>query len=99
MKPISSPFLHLRSCHDSPSTNLVISVTGEESLTISRPSQRYTFGISCLLVGVAVEEIGLELIDLGLLLEIEDGDGGSGGGAEPVSVRREDESVDLIAGL
>ena len=43
--------------------------------------------------------LGLELINLALLLEIEDGDGGGGGSAEPVAVGGEDESVDLVAGV
>lgn len=44
-------------------------------------------------------ELGLELVNLALLLEVEDDDAAGGGSAEPVSVGGEDESVDLVAGV
>lgn len=66
-------------------------------MTISRPYQADTVWFLRLLALLNV--VRLELINLVLLLEVEDGDGGGGGSAEPVSVRREDESVDLIASL
>jgi hypothetical protein len=46
-----------------------------------------------------LDVVRFEFINLVLLLEVEDGDGGGGGSAEPVSVRREDKSVDLVASL
>lgn len=47
----------------------------------------------------SVDEIGLQRVDLGLLLEIEYGNFGRGSSAKPVSVRREDKSVDLVTSL
>lgn len=44
-------------------------------------------------------EVGLELVNLGLLLKVEDDDAGGSGSAEPVAVRGEDESVDLVIGV
>ena len=46
-----------------------------------------------------LDVVRLEFIDLALLLEIENGDRGGCGGAEPISVGREDKSMDLITGL
>jgi hypothetical protein len=43
--------------------------------------------------------VRLKLINLALLLEIKDGNGGGGSSAEPVSVGRKDKSVDLVTGL
>lgn len=83
--------------HDTPSTDDVVSVTSEQSLAISRPGQGNTLGLSALLANSG--ELGLELIDLGLLLEVEDDDAAGGSSAEPVSVGGEDESVDLVVGV
>lgn len=44
-------------------------------------------------------ELGLDLVDDALALEVEDLDAGRGGGAEPVAVRGEDERVDRVSGL
>ena len=43
--------------------------------------------------------LGLELVNLALLLKVEDDDAAGGSSAEPVSVGREDKSVDLVAGV
>jgi hypothetical protein len=83
--------------HNAPSTDDVVSVTSEESLAIGRPGKGDTLGLPALLANGA--ELGLELINLGLLLEIEDDDAAGGGGAEPVSVGGEDEGVDLVVGV
>ena len=66
-------------------------------MTISTPYQADAVWFLRLLA--LLDVVWLEFINLVLLLEVEDGDGGSGGSAEPVSVRREDKSVDLIASL
>ncbi len=84
--------------HDTPSTDDVISVTSEESLSISGPGERDTLWLAGLLVG-RDWELWLELINLGLLLEVEDDDGAGGSSAQPVSVWREDEGVDLITSV
>lgn len=83
--------------HDTPGTDLVVGVTGEEGLAIGGPGERDTLGLAALLADLHV--LGLELVNLALLLEIEDDDRAGGGGAEPVAVGREDKGVDLVTGL
>jgi hypothetical protein len=92
-----SSFAHLCPRHDTPSTDLVVSVTSEQSLAVSGPGQADALGLTALLA--LLDELGLELINLALLLKVEDGDAAGGGGAEPVAVGGEDESVDLVAGV
>lgn len=82
--------------HDTPGTNLVVSVSSEQSLSIRAPCQAHTFWVSALLANLDV--LWLQLVDLALLLQVEDDDAAGGSGAQPVSVWREDEGVDLIAG-
>lgn len=78
------------------STHLVVGVTSEEGLAVRGPGQRDTLGLPGLLANLDV--LGLELVDLALLLEVEDDDAAGGGSAEPVAVGGEDEGVDLVAG-
>lgn len=80
---------------DGEDTNLVVGVTSEKSLSVSGPGEGGTFRVVGLLSDV--DEVGLELVDDRLRLEIEDFDAGSGSGAEPVSVGGEDESVDGVS--
>jgi hypothetical protein len=87
----------LCSRHDTPSTDDVVGVTSEQSLTISGPSQRDRLGLAALLANGS--ELNDELVNLALLLEVEDDDVGGSGSAEPVSVGREDKGVDLVAGV
>jgi len=87
---------HLSAAHDTPGADLVVGVTGEQSLAVSGPCEGDTLGLAALLANLHV--LGLELVNLALLLEVEDDDGRSGGGAQPVAVGREDEGVDLVAG-
>jgi hypothetical protein len=88
---------HLSSRHDAPGADLVVRVTGEKGLTVGGPGERDTLGLSALLANLDV--LGLELVNLALLLEIEDDDARRSGGAQPVAVGREDESVDLVTGV
>ena len=88
---------NLRPRHDTPSADLVVSVTSEESLAISGPGERDTLGLTALLALLNV--LGLELVDLALLLEVEDGDAAAGSSAEPVAVGGEDKGVNLITGV
>lgn len=88
---------HLCSRHNTPGTNDVVSVTSEQSLTISRPGQADTLGLPALLANGG--ELRLELVNLALLLKVEDDDAAGGGSAEPVSVGGEDEGVDLVVGV
>lgn len=88
--------LHLSTAHDTPGTDLVVGVTGEESLAVSRPGEGDTLRLTALLANLHV--LRLKLINLALLLEVEDDDAGGGGSAQPVAVWREDESVDLVTG-
>jgi len=91
------PLYHLCTRHNSPGTNLVVRVTREQSLTIRTPRQTHTVWFLRLLA--LLDVIGLEFVDLALLLEIEDGDGRGSSSAKPVSVGREDQSVNLVACL
>lgn len=90
------PYMPLSPCHDAPAADAVIGVSSKQGLAIGAPGQRDALGLAALLANLHV--LGLQLVNLGLLLEVEDDDAGSGGGAQPVAVGREDEGVDLIAG-
>ena len=68
-----SAIQHLCSRHNTPSPHLAISITREQSLTIRTPRQRHTVRFLALLAFLDI--LGLQLVDLALLLEIEDGDG------------------------
>lgn len=65
----------------------------EEGLSVSGPSERGALDL------LAVGHLGVEVVDDRLGLEVEDLDARGGGGAEPVSVGREDERVDDVSGL
>lgn len=82
--------------HDTPSTDDVVRVASEQGLAIGRPGQRDALRLPALLADG--RELGLELVDLGLLLEVENDDAAGGGSAEPVAVGGEDEGVDLVVG-
>lgn len=88
---------NLRPRHDTPGADNVVGVTSEESLAISRPGQADTLRLAALLADGG--ELGLELINLALLLEIEDNDAAGSSSAEPVAVGGEDKSVDLVVGV
>lgn len=80
--------------HDTPAADTVVSVTSKQGLAVSAPSQGYALWLPALLANLHV--LGLELINLALLLQVKDDDGRGGGSAQPVAVGREDEGVDLI---
>jgi len=82
--------------HNTPSPNQVVSVTGEQGLTICTPCQTDTLWLSALLSDGL--EVWLQLINLALLLQIENDDAARGGSAEPVSVGGENKGVDLVTG-
>lgn len=86
----------LSAAHDTPGADLVVGVTGEQGLAVGGPGEGDTLGLAGLLADLDV--LGLELVDLALLLKVEDDDGAGGGGAEPVAVGGEDEGVDLVTG-
>lgn len=88
---------HLSSRHDAPGADLVVGVTSEEGLAIGGPGEGNTLGLSALLANLDV--LGLELVNLALLLEVEDDDARGGGSAQPVAVGGEDEGVDLVTGV
>lgn len=87
----------LRSRHNSPCADDVVGVSGEEGLAVGAPSETDALGFPALLA--LALELGLELVDLGLLLQVEDDDAAGGGSAEPVSVGGENEGMDLVAGV
>jgi hypothetical protein len=66
-------------------------------LSIRTPCQANTLRLSALLANRL--ELGLQLINLALLLQIENDDAAGGGSAEPISVGRENEGVDLITSI
>ena len=82
--------------HNAPAADAVIGVASEQSLAISAPGERNTLRLPALLANLHV--LGLELVDLALLLEVEDDDGRGSGGAKPVSVGGEDKGVNLVTG-
>ncbi|QBZ63672.1 hypothetical protein PoMZ_05358 [Pyricularia oryzae] len=83
--------------HDAPGADDVVGVTGEQGLTVGAPGERDTLGLPALLANGG--ELGLELVDLALLLQVEDDDAGGSGSAQPVPVGGEDEGVDLVVGV
>lgn len=89
--------LHLCSRHNTPSPNDVICVSSEQGLSIRTPCQADTLWLSALLANGL--ELGFQLIDLALLLQIKDNDVAGSGSAEPVSVGGENEGVNLITGV
>ena len=82
--------------NDGPDSDGAVGHTGEQGLSVGGPSQGKGFrGLGV----VAREGFGSELVDDRLGLEVEDLDARLGGGAQPVSVGREDERVDNVSGL
>ena len=82
--------------HNPPSPDQVIRIPREQRLPIRAPRQTHALRLPALLAHGRI--FGLQLVNLALLLEIEDDDGARRRGAEPVSVRGEDEGVDLVTG-
>merc|ERR1719508_625798 len=76
-----------------PDPDLVVAVSSEQSLTISRPGHGQALG------GVSARRsrnLRSQFLDHVLGLEIPNLDGWSGGGAQPVPVGREGEPVDGV---
>lgn len=90
--------LHLCARHDAPGTDDVVGVASEQSLAVGAPGKGNALGVAGVLV-VRDGEVRLELVNLGLLLEVKNDDAGGSGSAEPVAVGGEDESVDLVVGV
>ena len=86
----------LCSRHHPPRANQVIRVPRKQRLAIRTPRQTHTLGLPALLPHGRI--LGLQLVDLALLLQIEDDDRTAGRGAQPVAVGGEDQRVDLVAG-
>lgn len=82
--------------HNTPSPDFIIRVSSEKRLAVCAPRQTHALRLLALLADLHV--LRLELVHLALLLQVEDDDAAGRRGAEPVSVRREDEGVDLVAG-
>ena len=87
---------HLLSRHNAPSPNHIIRVPRKQRLPIRAPRQTHTLRLPTLLPHGRI--FGLQLINLALLLEVEDDDGARRSSTQPVSVGREDQSVDFVAG-
>ena len=90
---------HIALCpgHDAPRTDDVVGVAGEQRLAVGAPRQADALGLAALLADAL--ELGLELVNLALLLKVEDDDAAGRGGAEPVAVGGEDEGMDLVVGV
>ena len=82
---------------DLENTDSVVLVTSEEEAAVSRPLDRSALGVGRVLAHTG--ELGLELVNDALRLEVKDLDAARGGSTEPVSVGREAESVDSVTGL
>lgn len=81
-----------RGGHNLPDSDDVVSVTGEQVLTVSGPGQRDSLWV----LGIRTNgKLWLQLVQQGSLLQVEDLDTGRGGGGQPVSVWRESQSVNL----
>jgi len=93
----SHPAGTLRAGHDTPGADEVVGVAGEQGLAVSGPGEGDTLGLAGLLADSG--GLGLELVDLALLLEVEDDDARGGGSAEPVAVGGEDQGVNLVTGV
>ena len=79
-----------------PDSDNVISVTGEQVLTVSRPSQRDGFWV----LGLGTNsEFWLQFIQQFSFLQLEDLDTRRGGSSQPVSVWRESQSMDFRVGV
>ena len=76
-----------------PDADEVVGVTGEEGLAIGGPAERSADWWGTLLVS---HNLGLELLDNDLLLQVPDLDDGASGGTEPVAVGGEGQGVDLV---
>jgi len=79
-----------------PNTDDIVRVTSEESLTVSGPGHGQALGWNGLLVASAAGNLGLELLNHVLALQIPDLNDGPGGGAQPVTVGREAQGVDDV---
>lgn len=75
-----------------PDSDDVVSVTSEQVLTVSRPSQRDSFWVLSLSTD---SEFWLQFVQQGSFLQVEDLDTRSGGSSQPVSVWRESQSVNF----
>jgi hypothetical protein len=96
-QPLSYRFSTLSPRHNTPRADHVVGVSGEQSLAIRAPGQRNTLRLTALLANGG--ELGLELVNLALLLQVENDDAAGGGSAEPVAVGGEDKSVDLVTSV
>lgn len=77
-----------------PNSDLVIGITSEQSLTISRPSHGQTLWGSG--AGGISGHFRFELLNLVLAFQIPNHDGRSGSGAQPVAVGGEAKSVNCV---
>jgi len=81
---------------DFPDADLGVSVTGVQGGAVSGPSKGDALGV---VAALGSGELGLEVINNGLAVQVPDLDGSGGGSAEPVAVGAEDEGVDDVTGL
>lgn len=79
---------------DLPYTDGVVRVTGEQGLTIGRPSQGQTLGLISL--GAVGNDVGAEFFDGLLACQIPDLDRGAISNAQPVTVGGEAQSIDDV---
>ena len=94
--PVVTSMSQLLPGHNTPSPDQVIRIPGKQCLPIRAPRQTHAFRLPALLAHGRI--LGLQLINLALLLEVEDDDGARRSSAQPVPVGGEDQSVNLVAG-
>ena len=91
----NSSYLAVRRHRNLPHANLVIRITSEKSLTISRPSHGQTlWGTS---LGRVTRHLRLEFLNHVLAFEIPNLDDWASGGAQPVAIGREAERVNCVS--
>ena len=84
--------------HDTPNPDHLIRISSKQRLPIRAPTETDRLRLPRLLAHGPLVHVRLQLVHLALLLQVEDDDVARGRRAQPVSVRREYERVDLVAG-
>lgn len=82
---------NLHGVHDLPDADLVVGVTGEKNVAVSRPGKSAGDG------SLTLNSLRLELVNNNVLLEVVDLDAGGGSSSQPVAAGRESKVEDLVS--